>query len=165
MENGSGDPLAWEAAHAHRKLISSRPLNNPSAIERQNVQSQSNCSRLTIQEAERTGMNSREERTWQGVARRCRRKGRGEGRRRRRRGDGGEAEKKCYINRWAVGAAGLRMTGHEDGGGEMISGSGRHSDKSVGLCQVERRTGSAVRNRAAISFLPRAPPLSRRFSG
>lgn len=29
------------------------------------------------------------------------------------------------------------MTGHEDGGGEMISGSGRHSDKSVGLCQVE----------------------------
>lgn len=32
------------------------------------------------------------------------------------------------------------MTGHEDGGGEMISDSGRYSDKSVGLCQVEERT-------------------------
>lgn len=52
------------------------------------------------------------------------------------------------------------MTGHEDGGGEMISGSGRYSDKSVGLCQVEERTSAR-----AISFLPRAPPLSRRVPG
>lgn len=50
-------------------------------------------------------------------------------------------EKCQLINRWAVGAPGLRMTGHGIGGGEMISSAGRGpcGDKSVSLCQVEAR--------------------------